>query len=211
MPAPLLLADLDLHQLFWLAIIVISFLSWVVKQLKGGDAAVQPQRRPPADKPLRSEIEVFLKELTKGEQEPPRKPAPPPPRKQPASAKAKPEKPRKARPGTPPSKPVSNPPKRGSRLSEQHLPTTQLGQGVRAHLTGYMASDRVTAEAQEFIGHRIEDAVQSDLGQSGMTLPLGSRTPHPLLALMSQPGGMRQALVLNEILQKPAALRRKTS
>jgi len=201
----LLLADLDLHQLFWLAVVVISFLSWLVKQLKG-DGAAQPPAGRPADKPLRSEIEVFLKELTKGQPEPVRKPPAPPPRKPATVAKAKSDKPRKARPAEPPS---TGRPKPGSRLVEQHLATSQLGQGVRAHVTGYMTPDRVTAEAQQFIGHRIDAAVQSDLGQGGTPSQFGGRPPHPFLALMSQPGGMRQALVLNEILQKPQALRRK--
>ena len=78
-----------------------------------------------------------------------------------------------------------------------------------------MATDRVTAEAKQHIGHRIDDAVQQDLGQMAAAgeASAGMRTSaaaNPLITMLSQPGGMRQAFVLNEILQKPRALRHKT-
>ena len=105
--------------------------------------------------------------------------------------------------------------KPGTRLAQQHLAPTPLGQGVRSHLSEYMATDRVTAEAQQHIGHRIDQAVQQDLGSMAAAAPAApnvrSGAPaNPWMAILSQPGGMRQAFVLNEILQKPPALRRKT-
>jgi len=210
MSAPLVIADIEIGQLIGLAVVVISFLSWFVKQLKGGDApgGQAPPARPPADKPLRSEIEVFLKELTKGE-EPKRRPQQPPQRK-PAPAKAKTEKARKPRPPEP--APQSGSRKRpGSQLEQKHLATSQLGQGLRSHLNEYMTQDRVTAEAQQFIGDRVDQAVEKDLGQMTAAAIPRSKSQHPLLALLAQPGGVRQALIMNELLQKPTALRKKKS
>jgi hypothetical protein len=207
---PLVLAD-QIGQYITLAVLVLTFLSWFVKLLKGdGGAAAQAAPPRPREKELRTEIEVFLQELTKPEPPKPAAPArpPAPPRKPAPPLKTKAEKPRKARLGdAPPKKTERQRP--GSTLAQQHLPSGQLGQGVRAHVSEYMTSDRVTAEAQQHVGHRIEQAVEYDLGVSAaMTNP--PRMPvvkHPLVALLSEPGGARQAFVLNEVLQKPRALR----
>lgn len=216
---PLVLAD-QIGQYITLAVLVLTFLSWFVKLIKGQDgaAAGAPPARRPAEKELRTEIEVFLQELTKSQPEAVRKPEPPP-RRPPAPPKPKADRPRKARPAEPVAKAAVKPAERGrpgSRLAQRHLAPTPLGQGVRAHLTEYMASDRVTAESQQHIGHRIDAAVQQDLGAMAAIAAAApnvrSGAPgNPWMAIFSQPGGMRQAFVLNEILQKPAALRRKAS
>jgi hypothetical protein len=210
---PLVLAAPDIGNYIWLAVIVLSFLSWLVKLIKGQDVqggapAAPPRRVPPADKPLRSEIEVFLQELTQTQPKVVRKAdaAPQPPPRKPPNKKG--DKQRKAKPAETVAKATQRQ-KPGSSFVQQHIPTSQLGQGLRTHLDQYMAPDRVTAEAQHHIGHRIEAAVKQDLGQiaaDGATR--AAPVAHPLLATLMQPGGMRQALVLNEILQKPAALRR---
>lgn len=204
---PLVLAD-QIGQYITLAVLVLTFLSWFVKLIKGqdGGAAAQPVRRP-REKELRTEIETFLQELTKPE---PARPAAPPPRKPPAPPRAKSDKPRKTRPAEAQPKKVERA-KPGSSLSQQHLPSGQLGQGLRSHVSQYMTADRVTAEAQQHVGHRIDEAVQQDLGQATALAMSGAPrtgTPKsPLVALLAEPGGIRQAFVLNEILQKPRALR----
>jgi hypothetical protein len=211
---PLVLAD-QIGQYITLAVLVLTFLSWFVRLLKGNDGGAAAQAAPPRrprEKELRTEIEVFLQELTKPEParaaEPVRPPAPPRKPSAPPRPKVKGEKPRKTRPGDAPIKNVERP-RPGSSLAQQHLPSSQLGQGVRTHLSEYMTADRVTAEAQQHVGHRIDQAVQQDLGVSAAIVspPRAGVTRHPLVALLSEPGGVRQAFVLNEVLQKPRALR----
>jgi hypothetical protein len=203
-----LLADLDIKELFWLGVLVITGLSWLVKQLRGGDAPpVGPAGPRPAEKPLRSEIEIFLQELTKGQPDPkPQRPQPPPPqRRPPQPQKAKQEKPRK--PQRPAPVPSAAPAKPGKRLEDQHLPASQLGQGVRSHVSTYMAPERVATEAERHLGHRVDEAVKQDLGVAGVQPVAATPGKHPLLELLSQRSGRRQAIILSEVLQKPVALR----
>lgn len=206
----------DFGPLIGLAVLVISILSWIVNIIKSASAEApkpaegrRPERRP--DK-LRSEIEEFLEELTKpGQTRPPKEPRPT------APSGPSPRRPsnKQQRPPQPPAKKAKSAPapakaeRPGSTLSGRHLETPALGSNVREHVSTHMAADRVIAAAEQDLGHRIDAAVQHDLGAPTATsVTTTSRPPHPLLVALRSPGGVRQAVLLHEILQRPKALRR---
>lgn len=215
---PFLLADAEWGQLIGIAFIVLSFLSWFVKQLKGGgggEEVVQQGEKRVAEKnkPLRSEIEEFLEELRKPSAQPAAPPKPEPVRKPVPVTKAKPEKGRKSRP-TEASSPASERPKTTSQLAQKQLPQSTLGESVRSHLKDYM-SERVGAEARQHLASPLQEGRAPMVGQDAVS---GAESPamrrgeqHPLLVALSQPGAIRQNFVLAEILQKPRALRPKRS
>lgn len=212
---PLVLADIG--QWIGLGAIVITILSWLVNTIKEAGNK-PPMRQRPAQqggKDLRSEIEVFLEELTKPQppkSEAARSPSGPTPGKRPPAEPQRAEKKSRKppRPAAPPSPPPQKP-KAARPLSQQHLPASNLGTGVQQHLQQHMAAGGVTAQAEQHAGHRVEAAIMRDLGSGGLTTAAGTTVAtaavHPIAQALRQPGGMRQAVLLNEILQKPKALR----
>lgn len=212
---------MDVGAIVGLIVLVLSFLGWIVNLIKGEEGvkkAPPPRRANAGGKDLRSEIQDFLDELTVTrnpqskasrpvqteedliilEEDPPRR----------ASRPGKPEKPRKkGRPASVsaesavPAKP----------LSQQHLAVSKIGTGVQEHVAQHMAKGQVTAEAQRFIGNRVAEAVQQDMGAStaakGAVANLSVANLHPALKLITQPGALRDAIVLSEILQPPKSLR----
>ncbi len=199
---PLLLA-FDVGEVFGIIILVLTVLGWFVKAVKG-----QGENQPPVKrgnpKPVRSEIETFLEELSGNA--PKRPPARPQPPNKPPVAKA-PKKPNKQPPGEKPPKA----PKPVASLADKHLGSSNLGSGVRSHVSSYMQKDRVAAEVQQDLKNRIADEVRADLGSAKMTSTAAVVKPapvHPLVTLLRDPQGVRQAIALQEILQKPRALRR---
>lgn len=209
---PLLLADAEWGQLIGIAFIVLSFLSWFVKQLKGGGEEAAPEREKRAaekNKPLRSEIEEFLEELRKPSPEPVAAPKPEPPRKAGPVVKPKSEKVRKSRSSQAPPLAVERP-KPAAQVSQTSLAEKPLGESVRTHLKSYM-SERVAAEARQHLASPLQEGKTAMVGQhavSGAESPAMRRgEQHPLLVALAQPGAIRQNFVLAEILQKPRALR----
>ncbi len=207
----------DFGAVIGLIVLVLSFLGWIVNLIKGEEGVKKPQgpRRPNAGgKDLRSEIQDFLDELTVTrspqskparqvepeddvvilEEEPPRRPV----------RQAKPEKQRKKGKPAPVARETSSPAKP---LSQQHLAASKLGTGVQEHVAAHMAPGHVGVEAQRFIGNRVAEAVQQDLGAKGAVPNLSVATLHPALKFITQPGALRDAVVLSEILQPPKALR----
>ena len=203
---PLLLADVS--EWIGLAVLVLSFLGWIVNAIKGNQAeGVPKQPRPKPQRDLRAELEVFLEELQTG------KPAAKPEVVKPQAERPKPvpavaKKPQKQRPD---KKPQGKPAPKT--LVQPTVKPSAVGGGVREHVAAYMTPDRVGAHAQEHVGqHRIDDAVAKDLagGTVAAVTPVGvlHATPHPLLQVLSSRDGVRQAILLQEILQRPRALRR---
>lgn len=116
-------------------------------------------------------------------------------------------KPRRDKPA--PAKPVTQsvfdePP--APPVVERHMPapavaTATLGSDLRAHLASYMQSGAVTQAAQQNAGSRVDDAVRRDLGA---VAPQATReAPHPLVSVLRSPDGIRNAVIINEILQRP--------
>ena len=204
--------NIDVSQIIGLCVLVISFLSWFVNLFQNNQqagAAAKQQR--PKPKAVQSEIEALLEQLT-GE-----KPKPKPPRREqpaPVGSPPRPPKPQRDRgknasrtPSTRniPQGPLS--PSAGgpsmstdSRLGAPILGTSNLGGEVRSHTLG----NRVEAAVQR----EITAAVQHDLGNRiSAAVPSQSDQPHPLVKILRDPNGVRQAVLLNEILQRPKSLR----
>lgn len=202
-PFPVLAVDMG--DAAWIIIVVLSVLGWFVKAIKEHGANQPPARRANPEK-VRTEIESFLEEISgTPSKRPPVKPNSP---NRPPAAKAS-KKPTKPSPQK--AKPPAKPAKPGSVLADQHLASANLGAGLRGHVSTFMQPDRVAAEVQQDLKNRIADEVQADLGpsQTSSTAPTIAFTPaHPLVTLLRDPRGVRQAIMLQEILQKPKALRR---
>ncbi|HUQ70415.1 MAG TPA: hypothetical protein VM165_12870 [Planctomycetaceae bacterium] len=198
------LLAVDVGEWIGMAVLLLSFLGWIVNSIKGNAPDGQP--RPPRPQPkrdLRSELEVFLEELQTGKPQPqPKPPAERPP--QPVAKKQQRQ----------PTKPKKSPPKPAPKtLVSQAAKPASIGGGVREHVATYMTPDRVASHAQSHIGqHRIDDAVAKDLAGGTVAavamIETPRATPHPLLKVLMSPDGVKQAILLQEILQRPRAFRR---
>ncbi|MEZ5940122.1 MAG: hypothetical protein R3C18_01940 [Planctomycetaceae bacterium] len=143
----------------------------------------EPRRRAPRRTP-RSRDEVWREQSGRSQQQPP-KPAP--------------------------RRPVPQPPKRES-LADRHM-TSSVGEHVREAMAPHLGS-RVSGD----LPHAIDAAVSRDLGTSVS----GQRarretTGRPLTpadtvrALLKSRKGVRQAIMINEVLSPPLGLRKKKS
>lgn len=191
-------------QVIALIIFTISVLSWFVNIIQGNqpNGAPRPKNRP--RDPAQSELEKFLQEVITGQQAPPERKRPAPQQKQPRTANEK--KGNKSKPQQTPrpakSEPVAEKP--GQRLAQSHLQTSALGEGVRSHLSDYMQANRVGAAVQQ----DIDAAVRHDIGSNNSSQAAQrAGSVHPLAQALRDPQGVRQAILLNEILNKPKALR----
>lgn len=217
----------DFGGLVFLAFLAISFVSWIINQVnqakppQGRPRGQRPQRAPrPRNDRVQQEIDQFLQEATGRRQKkeevlsadeieiverprPTRRPPPqrrPPPRPAPGA-----EKPR-VRPG--------------QEISSRHLTGQEkFGQGVSQHLQTHMAQ-RVSNEAALHLPHNVDASVSAHLGEftaddatttgsMGQVSTTSNRRTAAsfLLAALRQPGGIRNAIVMQEILQPPKSLR----
>ncbi len=206
---PLPVLALDLGEIFGVIILVLSVLGWFVKAIKGqnGNAAV-PQARKRTPDLRRSEIETFLEEISGGQQ------------RTPQARQAQPNRPvNKARPENAPAKKSGKSAKPAktakpiASLAQQHLAKSNVGEGLRAHVSNFVKGERIPAEVQQDLKNRIAAEVQADLGPSRLSaapsVTTQHRPAHPLITLLRNPEGVRQAIALQEILQRPRALRRQ--
>ena len=205
MPEPIL--AINAGQIIGLIIFTVSVLSWFVNLVQGNqqNQAPRPKNRP--RDPVKSELEKFLQEVVgnKGQQEK-KRPAPPPvpQQKQPRAAndkkggKAKPPQQRPAKTETATQRP-------GERAAASHLQSSALGQGVRSKLLDHMEPNRIGAAVQQ----DIDSAVRKDLGSNATSDAIQrAGNIHPLAKALRDPQGVRQAILLNEILSRPKSLRR---
>jgi hypothetical protein len=193
------------------------------------------QAAPPGrDNRFRNEIEVFLEEVGR------RRPASDPSQRGAAVRGAVATAPSAARPmvrpqpampaprpsaSTNPTKPEppkadlpAGPPRPGSEMASRKAPVSDdLGAQIRAHLGQYLESSRLSQRAQTDLGNAVELAVREHLGN---TVTRGAGGPdqadttvqsgQPIAALLRNPAGVRTAIMVNEILERPKCLRRKT-
>lgn len=206
-------------QALGLIILVITILSYIINAVKGNPQ--KPAGGPPAAQPPRHELEQFLKQVLEANRPRPAQPQPADrPRTNPAAGRNKlKNKPR--RPPVKPAEPVfadDDRPAPPGNVARQHLKTSNLGSGVQSHLRSHLEEDRREDAAQrkrmsgsQSLGERVRDAVQSDLG-GGLAASAPAVAPlvptHPMLHWLSQPGAVQNAIIIQEILQKPRALRR---
>lgn len=98
----------------------------------------------------------------------------------------------------------------GDIAARSEMGSRDLGGGVRTHVAQAMGA-RVGKEVEQHIGHSVNQSVAEHLGASSLTTgvaakPAQSAPRHPLLQGLSDGESLRQAFVLNLILQRPASL-----
>jgi hypothetical protein len=201
LPVPVLAVDFDV---IGIIILVLSILGYFVKAIKGnGENVPRPPVRDPDQDRRRTEIETFLEEISGGNRNrPPAQRTPPAP--------VAPERPRP--PASKPGKKAAKPPMAAAKpqkatkplttLADKHLEAAPLGQSLRAHVAGYMQPDRIAAEVQQDLASRLPTGPMT-----GLSAP-PPPSVHPVIQFLREPQGVRQAIVLHEILQRPKALRR---
>jgi hypothetical protein len=209
----------------------IAFVIWVVKQIaaQNNAAARRPGPRParPRNDRIQQEIDEFIQEAAG--RRPPRKDvlsadeieivSPPAAGRRPAPRRPAQKPPRPIRP-TAPKLPGAERP--GQAAAQRRLTgPEQLGAGLTDHVRTHM-DNRVGAEVQQHLPHKVDQEVSQHLGtfaaQSAGPMPqpvetsAGQRAALPALALLTElrsPGGVRRAIILQEILQRPRALRKR--
>lgn len=228
MPVPQPLLAFDLRFAIFLAFIAISIISWIMNQVKANQPPpAAPRKPPPAPRPrndrIQQEIDTFLKEAT-GRRAPPQRvevleaddieivgspaaaPARRPPQRKPTAAR---------RPVAPPP-PIAAPQRPGQELAGRQLTSSSPIAQPRSRM-----DERVAAQSAQNLPHSVDQSVARHLGvfaaesstSTGTQARSGTRIARnspavSLLAALRTPAGVQQAVMMQEILQKPRALRR---
>ncbi len=104
-------------------------------------------------------------------------------------------------------------------LSEHHLRDEHKFEStVGKHVSQYMREGKVSQHVSEHLSHDINKSVTSHLGSfekeaptwQEYDVPSESDASQELLALLRSPGGIRQAILVNEVLSRPLGLRNKS-
>ena len=211
----ILAANVDVSQIIGLIVLVVSVLSWFVNVIQGntpdgtprqnkanGKAKIKP--KPPTG---RSELEALAQQLAGEKNRPrpeqasqlqPQRPPKPPvdrnrPKTNPTQQRPIPQRTVPQRPGQPAARPAP-------RVSETHLASSNLGASVRGH--------HLANRVEEAVEREIAAPVRQDLGtRTSLIQAVPEQFVHPLVKMLREPNGMRQAVLLNEILQRPKSTR----
>jgi hypothetical protein len=206
-----LVLAVDFSEILGVCVLVITVLSWFVNVVKGNTPDGVPRATPkpkPKAQTGRSEIEALLQQLSGEKPKPERRESPKPPKPQPqpqperGRSKPKPTAPsRSSSAGSATSRPFA-------RVSESHLPSSNLGSDVRSHHLGNRVDAEVRHDVSEPVRKDIRAAVQHDLGNRiAPAAAVADKPVHPLVKILRDPDGVRQAIILNEILQRPKSRR----
>jgi len=189
-PNPVFAVDMD--TLLTVVLVVIMILSWLIKfvnsQQKPPAAGGRPRPPRPRDTHLSNEIDNFLQEVTGSGRKKPKK-TPLPKRTQPNSST------------------VERRPARDS---------NRLESGIPSHLAD-STENRISHQVEDYLKHDVNERVTEQLGSfSGGDTALSTATPlrrtspagaRKIVDLLRDPVGIRQAIVINELLSRPKALR----
>ncbi len=214
----------------WLSVlfVVIAFVSWLWNVFNGNQKPVGGGAQPQAaggkqgNKDLQAEINRFLKNVMgqkEGQadelevlvaEEGPTKPRSRGKNRAKRSAESSASKESAA---------VLGSARPGGRISERKGPgSASLGSGVRQHLADHMQEGRVLQQAQNHLAHGVAEKVQKDLGSftaadaptaASATAARAKFTVTEVARLMRDPAGLKQAFVLNLILNRPTLGRRR--
>lgn len=176
-----LFAD-ELQMIITIIVLVVSFLGWLFNQVAGKNQPPQP----PRPKPKRAEArdDIFLRD------DEPRRPNQKPSKKkqqqQPKPAEAKGSR----RPG--------------GEIANRHIQTSDLGAGVRTHVTDVRAQ-KVEQLAQQHMQSRVGQSVTEHLGTftAAATPEEASKQASLIIQALRNPTSVRQAIIVNLILERP--------
>jgi hypothetical protein len=191
-------------------VLSVYVLSWLANLAQGNKPNVPKPRNRPRPNNGPSELEKFLQDVIK-KSEPESRPAPPkPPR--PAGEKKKARQASNPNAAPPQAARPAAAKRPATRLSQTHLQTsTKLGDGVRSHLASHLDPRNVDNQVEKDISagvqRDIDRNVRKDLG-SDLTAAMPRQVvEHPLMQALRNPQGVRQAILMAEILNRPKALR----
>ena len=195
-------------ELVGLVIFTVSVVSWIVNLVQGNQINRASQPKTGASIRKQSDLEIFLQDVLGGN-----------PQQETTPAVASPQKPKQSRAqrGTQSIKdskrerknrpPNSNEPKQSVALLKtshrESLPSLQAS--VRqGQFQGAIDSNRISEAVKQdmtFAAHRDigSDAASDAIHRAGNI--------HPIARTLRDPNGLQQAIVLNEILARPKALR----
>lgn len=213
LPGPVLAVDFG-----WVIFIVFIVIGILNTLLKAAGGKQQPPAAPRPPRPgqgrLQNEIDAFLKQV-RGKEAPDDVPIEIVPeqerRPRPAGRRQQSKKPpqRPPRPKPQQSEPHDAP---GSEIAARQSPgSRQLGEQVRSHHLEANVGEHVN----QYMDDRVDEGVADHLGAfsegrrtAAVQLPRAAagRT-HKLVSLLRDPVGVRQAIVLNEILSRPKGRR----
>ena len=211
--------------------LVISFISWLLNMKnKTPDPAAQRPRRPAraagGDGRLKNELEAFLEEVTGQPRAQPPQPSPAaPPHDEmppPAVVDSEPRRlPVRRESHQLPSHP--RPAERQPALARQAAElqsfdhSSQLGTALRQHVDEYVANTNIDRHVQSYMANEVEQsvrehidrAVENDLGVRNVALPQRAVTARAreVISLLNSADGVRNAILLTEILGRPKSLR----
>lgn len=189
-------------------VLIISVISWLVNLVQGNNPkGIKPNQRPRPDQG-QSDLEKFLQEVVGNKPQPQRekpRPAPKPNRPQ-GQKKGKSKSPAQQRPAATQAPVAVERP--GARLQQTHLATTALAENLHNTSINQRSIDTfVKHDIDAAVRRDIDVAVQNDIGVNGTSSSI-QRTPvHPLILAMRSPSGVRQAIMMSEILARPKSLR----
>jgi len=214
---PVLAVDVD--TIITGVVVVIIFLSWIVNLIGGQKKAQAPkargqQNRPrPGQERLQNEIEVFLQEV-QGRKKPENKPvaqAPPelPPRQPEARPKRSRQPQQRKRPSTAqrPKKPARSKAPLAQSPASTEIKNPELGTGVGGLKDRHLDS-KIDQSVSEHMTHL--DHLEPGIAPANRAAASGERSnaaSQQIGNLLRDPAGVRQAILLNEILSRPVGMR----
>lgn len=218
-PAPTILA-FDLGSGLFIVFALISLVSWIRNQANAGQAAAPPRRPmqpgPPRNPQIQREIDRFLREAAGQANKPLVKAEEieiveaPPGRRPPARRKVV-EKPRPAAGAKPTAIPrpsaTAAPSRPGQDLAKRHLAQAPQSTVVSEHLPGRVAAEHLSRDVDKSVAAHLGKFTAADVRSTRTTV---ARRPAAFLAELRTRRGMRAAVIMQEILQRPRALRRRT-
>lgn len=217
----------------WTEVIIpaVVFVIWVINQIanlnKGKPQAPKPQgNRPPIPNPRQNrgpleEVEQFLRDARKameGQQRGPQPQQRPPVQK--PKPQQRPQKQAKKQEKQSQRKQPSEPPRLRPQEEEGEWDRAQLGGSVGEHVSQHLGGNKFDERAgrlsqikksvDQDIGSRVKSAFDHQVGslaqqsaQAEPTADIGENPTTALLAMLRDPQSMRNAIILQEILQPP--------
>lgn len=220
---PVLAADASTY--ITLIFVILGFLGWIMNLTSNKNAPPpaaparprQPLPRPQnRDERIQSEIDIFLQEVGG------RKPKPrvqeiteplveEPPRPTRRLADRAPKTPSESA-RTPPSPRPE--PARQEKRPERRVGSGDLGSTVREHVAQYIETARIDQSVKQHLSHVVDRAVETHLGSLGQqeaaqlaaAVDVAAKAPagmHPVVGLLRDPNGLRNAVLVSEILGPP--------
>jgi len=214
---PVLAADFNI---VGAVILIISVLSWGFNWFKENKPEPpQNRNRPRPNNGGQSELEKFLQDVVKKNEPQPNRPAPSPKPPRPEVGEKKKPKPRPS-----PAQPQTQ--LQGARTPAAARPVTRLGQsslpplsglgeGVRTHVASHLETRNVDTKVERDINagvrrdieSKVQKDVGTDLGKDTTRTAQRTEAVHPLMQALRSPQGVRQAILMAEILDRPKSLR----